>query len=282
MSIFYLISIILGVSFQQIVRKPYTQKSGGKGVYFFSLLVSLAAMVFFMVSAGGFEWNAGVVPYAVCFALSYAVATVFGVLAVYCGSLSLTSLITSYSLLVPTIYGLVFLHDPIGKGLFPGLVLLVISLFLINRKSPGAPITLKWIVCVFLGFAGNGLCTVFQKAQQVAFDGAYKNEFMILALAVVAIAMGIMVVLKERNDIKTAVSAGWHLAVIAGIVNGIVNLFVMILSGIMPVSIMFPLISAGGILITYLVSRFVYKEELTKAQFAGFIIGIASVVFLNI
>ena len=234
------------------------------------------------MSAGGFEWNVGVVPYAICFALAYAVSGVFGVAAVYCGSLSLTSLITSYSLLIPTVYGLVFLHDPIGKGLFPGLILLAVSLFLINRKSPGAPISLKWIVYVFIAFAGNGLCTIFQKAQQVAFDGAYKNEFMIIALAIVVLLMGILVAVKERKDVKTAVSAGWYLAILAGIVNGIVNLFVMVLSGIIPVSIMFPLISAGGIIVTYLVSKFIYKEELTKAQFAGFIIGIASVVFLNL
>ena len=64
--------------------------------------------------------------------------------------------------------------------------------------------------------------------------------------------------------------------------NGIVNLFVMILSGKMPVALMFPLISAGGIIVTYIVSRFFYKEKLTKMQFAGFILGIASVVFLHI
>lgn len=282
MSVFYLLSIILGVTFQQVVRKPYTQKSGGKGVFFYSFMVSLAAMVFFIVSAGGFEWNVGIVPYSVCFALSYAVSTVFGVAAVYCGSLSLTSLITSYSLLMPTIYGLVFLHDPIGIGLFPGLILLGVSLFLINKKSPGATISLKWLVYVFIAFAGNGLCSIFQKAQQVAFDGAYKNEFMIVSLAIVVLLMAVLVGVKERKNIKTSVSAGWYLAILAGIVNGIVNLFVMILSGIIPVSIMFPLISAGGIILTYLISKFCYKEELTKAQFAGFIIGIVSVVFLNI
>ena len=66
------------------------------------------------------------------------------------------------------------------------------------------------------------------------------------------------------------------------LVNGVVNLFVMILSGIMPVSIMFPMVSAGGIIVTYLVSRFYYKEKLTKMQFAGFLTGLASIVFLNI
>lgn len=61
-----------------------------------------------------------------------------------------------------------------------------------------------------------------------------------------------------------------------------VNILVMLLSGMMATSLMFPLISAGGIVITYAVSRLLYKEELTKTQFIGFIAGIISVVLFNL
>jgi multidrug transporter EmrE-like cation transporter len=64
--------------------------------------------------------------------------------------------------------------------------------------------------------------------------------------------------------------------------NGMVNLFVMLLSGKMALSLMFPLISSGGIIITFFVSTLFYKEKFTKAQLIGFIAGVASVVFLNI
>ena len=64
--------------------------------------------------------------------------------------------------------------------------------------------------------------------------------------------------------------------------NGTVNMLVMVLSGMIAVSIMFPMISAGGIIITYIVSKVFYKEKLTKTQFAGFLAGVASIVFLNI
>lgn len=282
MSVFYLVSIILGVAFQNIVKKPFTQKTSGKGVYFFSLLTSLSAMLFFIITSGGFEWNTGLLIYAVLFALSYATTTVSGVAAVAYGSLSITSLIISFSLMVPTVYGLIFLKDPISFGLLPGIILLAISLFLINKKSDDSPISFKWIICVLIAFLGNGMCSVVQKMQQVAFDGDYKNEFMILALAIVVIFLSMLTLKKERKEIKVFAKSGWHLALICGVMNGIVNLFVMILSNIMPLSLMFPMISAGGIVITYIVSRFFYKEKLTKMQFAGFVIGIVSVVFLNI
>ena len=277
-----LISIILGVSFQNVARKPFSQRASGKGVYFFCLMTSLAAMIFFVVTSGGFEWNTGLIFYAALFALAYTVANIFGLEAVACGPLSITSLITSYSLMIPTVYGLVFLKDQVGVGLFPGLALLAISLFLLNQKNVNMPVTVKWIVFVALAFIGNGMCTVVQKMQQIRFDGDFKNEFMILALAISSVALCFFVLKKERKDLRTVAKIGWLPALVCGLANGMVNLFVMILSNRMSVSVMFPMISAGGIIITYLVSRFFYKEKLTKTQFAGFVIGMFSAVLLNI
>jgi drug/metabolite transporter (DMT)-like permease len=277
----YLLAIILGISGQSIVKKTYTQKTNGAGVYFFNTLLSAAALLFFVVTSSKFSFDISFIPYSIGFAVSYAVASVFMVLAIAYGSLSLTSLFISYSLLIPTFYGLI-IGDPIGKGFIPGMVLLVISLFLTNKMDEKGKISFKWIIFVILSFVGNGMCTVVQKMQQVSSNGAYKNEFMIVALAIVTIVMFIMTLFTQRKDIKLFAKSGWHWAIICGALNGMVNLFVMILSGKMPVSLMFPLISAGGLIVTFLVSRFCYKEKLTKLQLAGFLCGVASVVCLNV
>lgn len=281
MDILYLLAIILGISGQSIVKKPYTQKTNGAGVYFFNTLLSAAALLFFVVTSSKFSFDISFIPYSIGFAVSYAVASVFMVLAIAYGSLSLTSLFISYSLMIPTFYGLI-IGDTVSTGFIPGMLLLVISLFLTNKSDEKAKISLKWIICVFLSFFGNGMCTVVQKMQQIASNGAYKNEFMIVALAIVTVVMLIMSILKERTEIKFFAKSGWHWAIICGALNGMVNLFVMILSGKMPVSLMFPLISAGGLVVTYIVSRFFYKEKLTKIQFIGFIFGLMAVVFLNV
>lgn len=282
MNALLLVLIIMGVSAQNVIKKPYTQKCGGKGTFLFGALSSFAAMMFFLIISGGFEWQAGLIPYALGFALSYGASTVFSVLAIANGSLSLTALIVSFALMIPTFYGLIFLNDPVSIGLIPGLVLLAASLVLINKKSDSVKITGKWLIYVFLSFVGNGMCSTVQKMQQVAYDGAYKNEFMIISLAAVAVGLFAASFIRERENIKTCVKSAWYFALTCGIMNGAVNLFVMILSGLMPVSLMFPLVSAGGIVVTYLVSRFVYKENLTKTQLIGFVMGIASVVLLNI
>lgn len=282
LNIIYLLAIILGVSGQNLAKKPYTQKVGDGGVYFFSAVLSIAALLFFVATSKTLNFDVSFLPYSIGFAVSYAVFTVFMVLAVANGSLSLTSLFISYSLMIPTFYGLAFLKDSISFGFIPGLTLLVVSLFLVNKCEKKARFSFKWIIFVILAFIGNGMCTVVQKMQQVASDGNYKNEFMIVALAIVAVVMFTLSMIRERKKIETYVRAGWHWALICGSLNGMVNLFVMLLSEKMALSLMFPLISAGGLIVTYVVSRFVYKEKLTKVQFAGFVLGLASVIFLNI
>ena len=282
MQYLYLATVIFGVSFQNIIKKPYTQKTHGKGSYTFGLLLSLSALLFFVITSKGLDFNTGLIPYSALFALSYILGTVFALEAISCGSLSLTALLISYSLLLPTVYGLVFLKDTVGRWFIPGFILLVISLFLTNAKSEKVRINFKWVIFATLASIGNGMCSVSQKMQQVRFEGAHKNEFMILALSIVATFLLVYSLIKERRQMTGFIKAGWKESILCGLANGVVNMLVMVLSDTMPASLLFPLISGGGILITHLVARFYYKEKLSKMQTVGFMIGLASVILLNL
>lgn len=282
METLYLIAIILGISGQNIFKKMFSRKRGGNGVYTYSLLTALSAMGFFFITSRDLHWELTLLPYAFLFAVTFGAATIFSTLAISCGPLSLSVLISSFSLMIPTFYGLLFLKEPVSFGLLPGIALLAVSLFLINRRTKDSPVTLKWLVFVFLSFAGNGLCSVVQKMQQNAFSGDFKNEFMILSLGMVAGIMLTAIIITERKECLKTAATSWYLALGCGIMNGAVNLFVMVLSGLMSVSLMFPLISVGGIIISFIVSKLFYKEKLTKAQYYGFVLGIAAIVFLNL
>lgn len=281
MNIVYLLVIVLTLSAQNITKKGYTQKSSG-GVYTFSILTCLAAALFFVLTSKGFQFEKGVVPYALAFAAAYCTTTVFSVLAISCGSLSLTNLMISYSLMIPALYGVFFLKEDLSAFFYPGIIMLACSLFLINEQGEKTKVRFKWILYVVLAAVGNGMCSVFQKMQQVKFDGLYKNELMIIALVAGALGLTVVAIIRERKEILPCVKAGWFYAILGGVCNGIVNLFVMILSGRMSASLMFPLISAGGIVVTYVISKYFYKENLTRKQFIGFLLGIGSVVFLNL
>lgn len=284
MNYFLLILVTLGVSIQQICKKAYNKKTGG-GAFTFSTATSLIALLFFIgTSKGEFNFPPELLWYSISFAVCFCLAAVCSFLAISTGSLSLTSLFTQYSLLIPTVYGLLFLGESASAFLLLGIVLLLISVIFVNFESKGEKkqITLKWLVLVFLAFVGNGSCSAIQKVQQINFNGLYKNELMIVALSIVTLSLFIISLLAERKSITFNIKKGCMLFLIAGLANGLVNFLVLVLSSKMPASVMFPVISAGGIVTTALVSIFVYKERLSKYQTIGLILGTISIIALNL
>ena len=161
-------------------------------------------------------------------------------------------------------------------------MLLIFSLFLINSRGAGIKITPLWIIYVTLAFLGNGICSAVQAAQQRAMGGAYKSEFMIIALLSVSVFFTVLALVKEREDVGGCLRRGGHLMAACGIANGLVNLFVMILVTLMSAALMYPIMSAGGIILSWTVSRFLYKERLTRGQNLALVLGILSVIFMNL
>lgn len=279
----FLCASVIGISAQGVIKKFYNGRAKNRGVLIFGAVSVLSACLFFIVSGGfKFDFEVGILPYAMGFAVSYGTAIVAGFLAIKWGALSLTSLITSYSLIIPTFYGLIFLDEPSSLTFWIGLSLLLVSLFLINSRKAELKISVRWVVAVALAFLGNGVCSAVQNASLRRFDGAYKNEFMIVSLLVVSVILFFAAFIAERGDIGYTVRRGGYLMVLCGVANGAVNLFVMLLATRMRASLMFPIISAGGIILTWTVSRFIYKEKLTVSQNFALVFGIAAVILMNL
>ena len=284
MNALYLLMVIVGVSVQQVARKAYNTRVTG-GTYSFPAASAFVALLFFVVSSGGeFRFSPEILGYSVLFAFSYGVSVVSSLLAIGCGPLSLTALMIQYSLIVPAVYGLIALDETPGLLLVVGIVLLLISLVFINMEKKGEEkkISLRWGLYAFLAFAGNGMCSTVQKVQQLDFNGLYKNEFMITALAMVFTALLCIAFFTERKTIFKNLKFGAVWYILCGSANGMVNLLVLVLSLALPASVMFPIISAGGIILTTLISVFVYKEKLSSRQKIGFLLGIGAIVLLNL
>jgi len=294
LSALYIILIIIGISAQSVLKKGYSKKSEGQGVFVFSAVSVLTACLFFVFESGfKFNYNPEILPYAIGFAAAYCAATLFGFLAILTGPLSLTSLATSYSLLIPTFWGIIFDGDETSVWLYLGLLLLAASLVFINLKDKpkgnGAggtegevKITLKWAIFVLIALVTNGACSTIQPAQSRIFEGKYDSIFMIIALAIVFVALVAFVLVKERGEITPSLKSGALFMVVCGLTNGLVNLLVMLASPLVNNSVFFPLISAGGIVLTWVISVTLYKEKLSMKQNIGLVLGIASIVFLNL
>lgn len=286
MNILLIIFVVISLSTQHIAKKNFSEKMLGTGAITFSALSALVAALFFVFQIKlPLSFDTAILPYAIIFGIGYGSAILCSVLAIACGSLSLTSLITSYSLIIPTLYGMIFLKEKISSFLIIGLLLLMVSLFLINfvkGNNGKEKINLKWLIYVSVAFLGNGICSAAQKVQQVDFGGKYKAEFMVIALFIVVATLLILALFTEKKEVVPSIKKGIVPITICGAANGVTNLLVMILSTRTPASIMYPLVSAGSIILTYLISRFWYREKLSSMQNFGFVLGVLSVVFLNL
>lgn len=277
--------IVIFSSLQGVTTKEFNKKSSN-GSFSFSGARCLVAGVFFLALAliSGIKFTPEFLPYSISFAASYTCAILFFFLAIGEGSLSLTSLITSYSLILPTLYGILFLNDNITTLLIIGLVLLIISLALVNIESKGEKkkITLKWVLYIIPAFFGNGFCSIFQNMHVRKFEGAYSNEFMVTALVISAVVLLVISLFTEKKDLPSNLKKGAFWYLLCGLSNGGVNLLVLVLTnrGLAP-SVMFPVISAGGIVISYVISLVFYKEKFSVTQYIGLALGVISIVLLN-
>ena len=279
-----LILIIAGVTLQQVMKKAYNTKVQG-GAYGFGAATAFAALSMFLVtSCGDLNFSKDSFIYSVLFAACYCLGAIFSLLAINEGPLALTSLVIQYSLMIPTVYGLTVGDEQINVSLLIGIAFLLASLLFINldKKGEKRRITVKWGIYAFLAFVGNGGCSTVQKIQQVNCQGQYKSEFMLIAYAISVVVLLAMALFSERKQLVREIKEGCIFWLLCGLGNGLVNFLVLILTNKMPSSVMFPLISAGGILATFLVSLFIYKEKLSKFQNLGLVLGIISVVFLNV
>ncbi len=279
----FIVIITVAMSAQNVIKKGYNQKSEGKGVFTFSAVTVLVACLFFVVKSGfSLPVSLEMLPFAIGFAIAYFCASIFNFLAIQAGPLSLTSLAVSYSLIIPALYGLIFDGDEAGIWLFVGLALLCVSLVLINAKKGDTKITLKWAIFTLIALLGNGICSTLQPLQSRIFGGVYDSSFMVVALLAVFLGLSTFAYFHERDEILPSLKCGVHLMALCGIANGLVNLLVMVVSKAVDNSVMFPIISAGGIVVTWIVSTFFYKEKLTAKQNLGMILGVLAIVFLNI
>ena len=277
-----LLIIILTQTAGGIFTKLYNIKTGNKSAYIYGGCVALVAAAFFAATSGGLNFKTEFLGYSAGFGTAYATALISTNLAFRYGPMALTSLVTSLSLMIPTLYGIIFLGEPVGIWLILGLIMLILSLCLINLKKDDKKVSPKWALFAGLAFLGNGMCSTTQKMEQVAFSGAYKSEFMIAALLMVAAVAFIMAFITERSEISYCLKKGAIYTILYGISNGILNLFVMVLGNMMPASIMFPLISAFGIIGSFAVGRFMFGEKLNSMQLAGLLAGIVSIIFFNL
>ena len=288
MTIFLIALCSATLTVQQVFKKQFSLRCAG-GNYIFSALVALCALPIFLPFIRKEGVGTEILPYSAGFAVAYAMATVCSVTALKTGSLAITSLILSYSMILPTFYGFLFLNEKITILKCGGIFLLLLSLFLVRSPSSDGgnegktrkpPVT--WLISVVIAFVANGLCSVIQTAQLRRFQGMQNGCFMVFGLGFSAVFLLVPSLLSERKVIPSALKKGALWAAACGVCNGVTNYLVMAIVSVVASSVFFPVLPAGQLVFTFVLSVALYREKFIPRQIVGLVFGVASVVLLNL
>ena len=232
-----------------------------------------------------FSFDARVLPYCLLFAVCFTVCNIGIINSLRHGPMTLTSLFSSLSLILTTVWGFAFWDDEVTVVVAVGLVLVVTSIYLClyTGKKEEKKISLKWVLFILMAFFGNAGCSIVQRTQQMNFDGQHKYMLMTFATFLSALSCLIIYLKGSKTDTGDILKKSWYLPTMAGSCNVVLNLFVMFLaSSPLSPSFIYPVIGVGGLMVVTLFSLFVFKEKLKWQQWVGIALGTIATVLLSI
>lgn len=203
------------------------------------------------------------------------------------GPVSLGTLIYSLGFLVPIFYSATFLGEDMSVAQCFGVLLIIVSLVMIVPPEKGQKFSFMWITFAFLAMLGSGTSAVVQKIHQ---NTAFKDELSAFvlysflfasALALIASVIAKKAFRGERYALFDRKGVIW-LILISGMIVGFMNVANTNLAGKLPAIIQFPVYNIGSMIITAILGKIVFKDNLSKRKLLGFVLGLVAVTIIGL
>lgn len=192
---------------------------------------------------------------------------------------STASVSVKMSVVIPVILGVVLYGDKISTQLTLGILLSLAAIFLITQKEEGFHFGhIKWPIVLFVG---NGLLDSLLKFAQTNYVKADEiGVFTAVGFGMAALA-GVVSYpfLKKKTPLmKKNILAG----IILGIPNfGTIYFLMMTLEHTkMKSSVFFPINNIGIVLLSTILSVWIFKEGLNRKNIFGIVLGVISIVLI--
>lgn len=244
---------------------------------------------------GGFrvEMSSVSLMWAVLMALTMIPYYVVGIQVLSLGSLAIYSMFMMLGgMLVPFFYGILFLEETLSWGKTAGTALLTVFIVLQavsqperEKKAVGWKKYLFFGLCMVIFFV-NGMTGVIAKAHQISTGAVDEGSFTVVSCGLTALLSALLlpfVLLKNRKKTAGVVKQmlRWKpllLMVCVGIAGYTGNFLHLIAADRVPVSVQFPLVSGGVIVLSALVSAFGFREKLSAREWLSVAGAFASTV----
>ena len=283
------ISTLAGTVKSLSLKKFGKEFSGGRDFYLLNfsmlLLASLGIGAYTLFVEKQFQISAFSIFLAFLFGLSIVLSILLEAVAMKHGPVSMTALIYALGLVFPIIFGSVFLSEKISVMQIFGMMLAFFALYFIVNPEKNSKINLVWLFFAVTASLCAGFNGIFQKIHQSSDHKSELYAFIFLALLFASVFSFIAALFaknKKSQPIIKKLASSYKLIVIGGIAIGLVNILNLILAGKIAAVIQFPIYNIGGMILTGLGGRILFKEKMSKKQVVGFVVGCVAILIIGL
>lgn len=224
--------------------------------------------------------------YGLAFGVLYAGAVLCYLLALLKGPVALSAFYLSASMLIPALFGILFLHEKITplKGI--GIALLVFSMYLAQageKKARPQTRGRAWLALCMGAFCLNGLLSVSQKCQQMATGGTEGFGLMLVGYAAAGVLDGLAAFALSRKAPFSAreLLCANRLALPAVTVCSLSgNLILTFLAAKVDSVLLYPMSQGGLLVLLALLSALVFHEKNGLRAVTALALGIVALALL--
>ena len=281
-------------SFNKLYERKLARSNGD--VLILPVLAALINCLLFLC-LNGFSLQFGAFSFgmAVLNAAVQASSMVCGVLVVRLGNVSVyTMFMMLGGMLLPYLYGVMFLRETPSVCQIVGLFVLIAALILFAVPSQNAEKKethkLFYVLCLLVFFL-NGASSIIAKAHQINAAAVPTYDFLVwsymLQFAVTVICFAVWLFARgraregeERQPLCIAQKPWLTVLVSAGfaVSMGVGNLLLLTAVIHLPASVQYPIVTGGSIIITTAVARVAFREKIGPMKLAGLAVMCAGVL----
>lgn len=289
-----LMAAVILMALQFSSSKAYEKRCGSgarASLRFSALSGGISALVCLAVALITGE-SLRITPYSLLLAAAIAVLcctyTFIGFRIMKIGTLSVFTLFLMLGgMLLPYLFGVLFLEESVSLWRIIGVILLTLSLVfpVLGRKQSGQSAGGLFLLLCGAVFLLNGGVSICSKLHQIntAFDTADSATFSMLANALnclISTAGWVVLTIREKRLAKNVSqpsrtegnaslsSVSWILAAGAAC-NGISYILQLISAGKLPASVMYPMITGGNVVLSALAGLLFFREKPDRLSTLG-------------
>ena len=270
---------------QSASTKIFNQKNYAPA-YFNVIKAASAFLLELAFSLYGFTFHLPTVFFGLAYGAALSVSMYAGYEALCRGPMALTSMLVSFSVILPFIWGVAVRNEALNQFKLFAVVLLISAIICTNADKFKGGIKkprdfVSWLTFVGITFLGNGFYSILQKEHQILYPSMYSREFMVYALFLCTVVYTLILVFnKEKIPMREV--KGKNFALLAGVTTALSGSLTLILAALENASILFSIISAGGILASLTCGKFIFKEKLKINHYIALVLGISSIILMKL